>query len=42
MLSSTSIVNVPVLQSSGRHPDLSSTASNLWYDIFVDNSSNRE
>ena len=42
MLSLTSIANVPVLQSSGRHTYPSSTASNLWYAISVDNPSNRK
>ena len=42
MMSSTSVVNVPVLQSSGKHTDPSSAASNLWYAISVDYSSNRE
>ena len=42
ILLSTSIVNLPIMYSSGRHTDPSSTASNFRHAISVDNSSIKE
>ena len=39
ILSSTSMLNLPIMHFFGRNTDLSPTASNFWYDTAVDDSS---